>query len=175
LDHVVYTPAGTRTITASPTVNGTIDPSGAVTVKAGSDQTFTITPNPGYKVLTVVLDSSPSGSLGPVTSYTFKNVTADHTIQAAFALDTRTIYASTGGAKGAISPSGAVAVTPGSDQTFTITPNPGRHVKDVLVDGVSKGALKSYTFTNINEHHTIVANFEINDIGGILMSIFNAE
>ena len=35
------------------------------------------------------------------------------------------------------------------------------HVADVLVDGVSVGALTSYTFTNVTANHTIAASFAI--------------
>ena len=61
--------------------------------------------------------------MGAVTSYTFTNVTADHTIAASFAIDTYTITASAG-ANGSISPSGAMTVNYGANQTFTITPAP---------------------------------------------------
>ena len=69
-----------------------------------------------------------------------------------------TITASAG-AGGAITPSGAVAVTQGASQTFTITPNAGLGVANVVVDGVSQGAITSYTFTNVTADHTISAVF----------------
>ncbi len=56
-----------------------------------------------------------------------------------------TITASAG-ANGSISPSGAVSVVSGANQTFTITPAGGYYVQDVLVDGTSQGALTIYTF-----------------------------
>ena len=68
-------------ITAKAGENGTITPSGSVTVKAGADQTFTITPNAGYTVSKVLVDGT---DVGAVTSYTFKNVTDNHTIEASF-------------------------------------------------------------------------------------------
>ena len=75
-------------------------------------------------------------SAGAVTSYTFSNVTANHTITASFTVDTFTITA-TAGTGGSIAPSGAVTVGFGGNQAFTITPSTGYHVADVLVDGVS--------------------------------------
>src|SRR5439155_13732131 len=65
------------------------------------------------------------------------------------------------GANGAISPSGAVAVNSGASQAFTITPDAGYHVADLLVDGGSVGALTSYTFTNVTANHIIAASFAI--------------
>jgi hypothetical protein len=65
----------------------------------------------------------------------------------------------TAGANGSISPSGAVSVANGGSQTFTITPNGGYLVQDVLVDGGSVGAVTSFPFTNVGANHTISASF----------------
>jgi hypothetical protein len=148
----------TFTITASAGENGNISPSGMVIVNYNVDQSFTITPNTGYHVADVLVDGS---SVGAVTSYILNNVTANHTINATFAVDTFTITASAGSG-GTISPSGIVSVAYGSSQTFTITPNTGYHIADVKVDGSSVGAVTSYTFTNVIANHTIEAQFEIN-------------
>ena len=75
-----------------------------------------------------------------MTSYTFTKVTANHTIQAQFATDTHTITA-TAGEHGSISPSGAVKVNHGQDQAFTIEADEDYRVKDVVVDGTSRGPL----------------------------------
>jgi hypothetical protein len=146
-----------RTITATAGANGSISPSGAVVVNYGASQTFTITPNTGFRISDVFVDSS---SVGPVSSYTFTNVTANHTITAIFSLITHTITASAG-ANGTISPSGGVVVYYGANQTFTVTPNTGYRVADVLVDGSSVGSVSSYTFTNVTASHTITASFTV--------------
>ena len=150
--------ADTCTIAASAGAHGSIAPAGAVSVNHGSDQTFTITPATGYHVADVLVDGT---SAGATTSYTFANVTANHTISATFAVNTYILTASAG-ANGSIAPQGAVSVNHGSDQTFTITPATGYHVADVLVDGTSAGATTSYTFTNVTANHTISATFVIN-------------
>jgi hypothetical protein len=74
-------------------------------------------------------------------------------------VNTFTITASAG-TGGSITPSGSVTVNYGANQTFTITPNTGYHIKDVKVDGTSVGAVSSYIFTNITANHTIEAIFE---------------
>ncbi|MBD3316163.1 MAG: carbohydrate-binding protein, partial [Chitinivibrionales bacterium] len=61
---------------------------------------------------------------------------------------------------GAISPSGAVTVIEGSSQEFTITPDAGYVIQDVVVDGASQGAVTSYTFNNVSADHTIEATFQ---------------
>ncbi len=63
---------------------------------------------------------------------------------------------------GAIAPSGNVKVAPGANQTFTLTPATGYHVKDLIVDGSSQGALLSYTFSNVQTNHAISATFDVN-------------
>ncbi len=66
------------------------------------------------------------------------------------------------GANGSISPSGTIGVAAGATPTFTITPATGYHVADVLVNGVSVGAVTSYTFAPIAANQTIAASFVIN-------------
>ena len=69
-----------------------------------------------------------------------------------------TITASAG-SHGSISPSGSVSVNEGADQSFSITPDAGYQIADVLVDDVSAGAVSSYDFTNVIADHTISATF----------------
>ena len=69
------------TIKATAGTGGSISPSGNVSVREGKDQTFTITPDKGYAVSNVKIDGK---SIGAVKSYTFKNVTGDHTIDVIF-------------------------------------------------------------------------------------------
>ena len=65
----------------------------------------------------------------------------------------------TAGDNGRITPTGDVAVPKGESKTFTITPDSGYHIKDVLVDGKSVGAVGTYTFENVVDNHTIHATF----------------
>ena len=69
------------TITASAGEGGSITPAGAVSVKEGASQTFAIAAQEGYAIADVLVDSQ---SVGAVDSYTFENVTANHTIAAVF-------------------------------------------------------------------------------------------
>ena len=69
------------TIKATAGVNGSISPTGNVSVREGRDQTFTITPDKGYAVSNVKIDGK---SIGAVRSYTFENVRKTHTIEVIF-------------------------------------------------------------------------------------------
>ena len=72
----------TYTIQATAGANGSVSPSGSVSVREGRDQTFTFAPDRGYAVADVTIDGE---SVGAVTSYTFENVRKAHTIAVTFA------------------------------------------------------------------------------------------
>ena len=148
----------TYIITPTAGTGGSINPAAAQTITYGSDQTFTITPDTGYHIVDVRVDDV---SQDAVTSHTFSDVAADHTISATFALDTFVITP-TAGTGGSISPATAQTVTYSSEQTFTITPDTGCHIVDVRVDDVSQGAVTSHTFSDITTDHTISATFALN-------------
>ncbi|MDT8272788.1 MAG: hypothetical protein RRA35_06315, partial [Desulfomonilia bacterium] len=120
-------------------------------------RTFTITPDTCRFISDVLVDGS---SVGRQTSYTFENVTADHTISASFGLLSYAITPSAG-TGGSISPSNTVMVSCGGSRTFTISPDEHYHIADVLVDGSSVGAQPSYTFSDVDSPHTIQALFAI--------------
>src|SRR5439155_11470343 len=145
----------TYTIAATATAGGSIAPPGTMTYNCGDSQKYTITPNVDHHVVDVKVDGV---SQGPVTTYTFTNIQANHTIDATFAIDTYTIVA-TAGSGGSISPPGTSTVNAGDNITYTITPNSGFNIQDVTVDGVSQGAIASYTFSNVHANHTIDATF----------------
>lgn len=69
------------------------------------------------------------------------------------------IISASAGTNGTISPVGTTTVPTNGNQTFTITPNCAYTVANVLVDGVSQGAITTYTFSNVNANHTISATF----------------
>jgi hypothetical protein len=155
---VTFSLIPTNTITASAGANGTITPSGSVSVTVGASQTFSIAPLTGYAISDVLVDGT---SVGAVATYTFSNVTANHTIAASFVVSsvTYTITASAG-VNGSITPSGAVSVAQGANQTFTVSALPGYQVSTVTVDGVAVRA-GDYTFINVTANHTIAVTFSL--------------
>jgi hypothetical protein len=69
------------TITVTQGANGTIAPGTQTNVEYGTSKTFQITANQYYVVADVIVDGSSRGAL---TSYTFNNITGNHTITAVF-------------------------------------------------------------------------------------------
>jgi hypothetical protein len=85
-----------------------------------------------------------------------------HCLNVSIGLNTHTIAASEG-ANGNISPSGTLTVNHGANQSFSMSPNQNYHVADVLVDGVSVGAVSAYTFENVIKDYTISAIFALDN------------
>ncbi len=85
-DHTIaatfYRPTEEFTITASASEGGVITPNGTVTVAKGESATFAIAASAGYEISDVTVDGA---SVGKVESYTFSDVSANHTIEAKFA------------------------------------------------------------------------------------------
>jgi hypothetical protein len=64
---------------------------------------------------------------------------------------------------GSISPSGSLTVSHGSNRTFTISADATHHIQNVLVNGVSVGAVSTYTFSNVTQNCTISASFAVDN------------
>ena len=102
---------------------------------------------------------------GGEAAYDFKQAVSRKTdLYAGWEVITYTIDAAAGRG-GRISPSGKVTVNAGEQQTFTVKPDRGNHVKSVKVDetDVTAPVIKAkgfYTFTDVYEDHTITAAFE---------------
>lgn len=155
---IAYFSINKYTIIASVIGGGSINPFGSIVLDSGADQDFTISPNTGYHVDSIVVDGIRVDS---TLSYTFTNVITNHSIIAFFSIDKFTITASAG-LNGTITPAGDVVVNYGSDQGFIITANSGYHVDSIVVDGGTVDSTTSYTFTNVSSDHTIAAYFSIN-------------
>lgn len=147
----------TYAITAAAAGDGIISPSGTVTVTQDTDQSFVISSSSGSYLVDVLVDGT---SVGAVSSYTFTQVSGNHTISAEFAYYPHSISASSGSG-GTISPSGEAAIDHGGSQSYLITPNTGYHVHDVVVDGISLGAITTYVFDSVIQDHTIHAAFAL--------------
>jgi GH18 family chitinase/lysophospholipase L1-like esterase len=153
---IMFSPL-TYTITASAGSGGSVAPSGATIMNYGTSITYSITPSTGYVINTLTVDGVNQSN--PGASYTFNNVTANHTIAATFRILTYTITASIASGSGTITPAGVTTVNYGGSQAYTITPATNYVITSVLVDGVSQGAISSYTFMGITSNRTIAVNF----------------
>ncbi len=150
----VQLPSFTISVTAG--TGGSITPSGAVSVVQGGSQTFAIAADAGFEVADVLIDGQ---SVGVLANYEFSNVQADGSIEAVFSpVPTFTIVAGAGQG-GSISPAGNVLVNQGSNQIFSIDPDSGFEIADVIVNGVSVGTQPTYEFVSVSSGGTIQAEF----------------
>ncbi|MFC4511275.1 beta strand repeat-containing protein, partial [Flavobacterium buctense] len=122
-------------------------------IQSGVQNTFSTTALADGEEVSVVVTITGGTCVSPSTLTGSMFVTVN---------DNFTVTASAS-ANGSISPNGITTLTceGTGDQTYTITPNAGYLVGDVLVDGVSQGAISSYTFTDVVTNHTISASFVV--------------
>jgi hypothetical protein len=144
----------TDNITTYVDAHSSVSPSN-VTVLYGADQTFSFNASQGYS-FNVAVDGV---SQGQISSYTFSNVTAPHSVNVTSALLKYTISA-TADSGSTISPSGDVSVNYGGSQLFTVQNKTGYNVTHVYVDNVDKGAISNYTFSNVTANHVISVSSE---------------
>jgi hypothetical protein len=132
---------------------------------------FSSQPTVGTVSSMLTIPLGQSIALGKVTlTYTPGNTsitaqasgyTTGQTTVTAYLIDSYALSA-TAGSNGSISPNGTFSAMLGTNQSFNITANTGYHISDISVDNLSQTSASSYTFCNITEPHSIVANFAIN-------------
>ncbi len=163
-DHTIYVTFKQKpnlTIIANVGPNGTISPSGSVSVPCGGNQTFTFSSaSPYHEIDQVLVDNVNVPSAVTSGTYTFTNVDSDHTIYVTCKLKQYTITASAG-IGGTIDPNGVITLNHGASQTFNFLPYSGFTIDEVKVDNVPTQTGISYTFTNITSNHTISVTFKV--------------
>jgi hypothetical protein len=162
----------TCTYSISPPSQSFVASAGTGTVSVSTQSTCPWTAASGVSWLTITSGSSGTGngtvrySVSANTSSTSRSVSSTiaksvfTVTQAGTSGSTYTITASAG-VGGTISPSGSVSVAQGGGKAFIIAANTGYQISSVMVDGVSQGAVSSYTFSNVTANHTISASFNI--------------
>jgi hypothetical protein len=137
----------------------------AVFIDGNPISDFTVNPNPDKKWsvgrIIVINSTSPPGLISVYFTGTNSPTLLGQRTIGNITTTTTTTYTITAsaGTGGSISPSGTVTVNSGGSQAFTISPNGGYTILNVLIDGVSQGAITSYTFTNVMTSHTISGTF----------------
>ena len=145
----------TYTLTASSGANGSVAPTGSMSVTYGNSQSYLFTPATGYQVDSVIVDGL---NLPAASSYSFLSVNADHTLRVTFRVATFTINA-VAGPHGSISPPGMVTVAYGDSELYHIQPDSGYFVDTLIVDGEYLDRDTAYTFHSVMENHAISVKF----------------
>ena len=151
----------TCTVNVNTHGNGTIIPSGMVIVNQGSDTVFSIVPDIGEHLDSLIIDGTNHGA--DSTSFRFINVMTNHTMTGYFSVPVTHNITATAIDGGTIIPSGSVTIAEGTDTTFAIAPDANRHLDSLIVDGVDNGTdSTSFQFINVLTDHSITAYFSIN-------------
>jgi hypothetical protein len=133
--------------------------------KAGADpgSTVTFTATPGANTAVTWQGCTPGADPNSCTADVGTPTTGVNNIgilvRASFASTASYTITASAGTGGSITPAGATTVSGGLNQAYTITPDAGYVISNVVVDGVSKGAVSSYTFGAVSTNHTIAASF----------------
>ena len=167
------------TITATAGPGGSVSPLGDVTVLYGEDETFNITPAPGYVIDEVLRGPVGSPDLGLATGIQeFTDVVEDQILHVTFMQNEYSTYTITASANagGMLIPAGLhpdtdpdqapiintsrdVIVPHGANQLFKMVPDAGFIIRDVIVNGISQGAVDNYTFDEVRSDNTIRVEF----------------
>jgi hypothetical protein len=147
--------------TSVPGGHGTVACTSPVTHGAAS--ICTITPDAHYHLAS--LTDNGGSVIGAVSgnTYTISNVTAGHTVNGTFALDTYSVTTTVTGGNGSISCASPVSY--GGSSTCTITPSTGYHLATLTDNGTSViGSVSGNTYIapNVTASRTINASFAIN-------------
>jgi len=152
------------------TTGGTVDSYTNGTVLAQSysiTPSYTITPNTGYLVKTVLYNGTDVTSQLVSGIYTASALTADATLEVTFEVQkfNTTITFTTGGTVDSYSSGAVVAQSYGATPSYTITPNTGYLVKTVLYNGTdvtSQLVSGIYTATALTADATLDVMFDVN-------------
>jgi hypothetical protein len=114
----VMATSSTFSIKASAGQGGKISPNGQIIVNFGNNATFSIVPNSNYTIADVIIDDS---TVGKLSSYTFSNITSNHTITASFTAYTPAPTPSTNQSVGLLVSINTIGnIMPGQNKTITV-------------------------------------------------------
>ena len=136
----------TLSISATAGAHGAINPSGIITFNRGEDQTFSIIPDEGYRIENVMVDGVSVMADLENNTYTFTNVTEDHTIHATF--------------------ESVVSVDMTEEPSMSIHPNPNNGMFSIVFNGIEGNA----TYQLINAKGAVVETRDINVMNGATMN-----
>ena len=160
---ISYLFAKTYTINVTTDYGSSVSGSYPDTVVEGSNKYLHISKRQGYKLTSVILDDSsqtiPSQTeaSGEVMTISLENITSNHNLVVTSEPFKYTITTSAG-SNGSITPSATVNY--GSSKIINMSPSTGYEVNEVIVDGINKGKITTYTFNNITDNHTISVTFK---------------
>ncbi|MCL2289706.1 MAG: chitobiase/beta-hexosaminidase C-terminal domain-containing protein, partial [Bacteroidetes bacterium] len=151
-----------KTYTISASVNGsngTIAPTGDSTVNHGATVVYTITPDTNYEIDQVLINGTNNAGAVLSGSYTFENITANHSIVASFKIKAYNISVSANPTIGG-SVTGGGSYNHFSTATVVATANASHNFINWTENNVEVSTDATYAF-EVTGPRTLVANFTI--------------
>ncbi|MDP1884023.1 MAG: putative Ig domain-containing protein [Candidatus Moranbacteria bacterium] len=153
----ITNPSGPFEIFTSVSPNGWISPylPGSNMFNLGDSVTYSFSSLiDHYVVYDVIVDGI---SVGPVNSYSFSNINANHTMDVIFGNEKHLVTVTAVG-NGTVSPSGTTTVVYPDGINFVFTPDPGYHVASVVINGVDYGT-DNFTYAPVLADLDVVVTF----------------
>jgi hypothetical protein len=135
--------------------------------RSGQSAFFAVVPSEGWDIESMSVDGQPyvenRNAQLMISQYRWpiiavRNISASHSVGATFKRQGCLITASAG-AHGSMVPVGSLSIKPGALQEFTMKPDSGYTIANVIVDGKSIPPVTKYTFTNVAYDHSIEVTF----------------
>ncbi len=120
--------------------------------------TYSIIPDPGYKINSVFIDSI---NVGKLNTYTFKKITSNKKISALFELDVFLLEAIYNEDGGTVTPPGIQTITYKDTVSYKLIPNKGYKIKNVFINDSAVSVSDFYTFYNITENIVLQVIFAL--------------
>ena len=146
------------------------DNSSSFTINEGAYATITFTPDTGYRIKSVKLDSKDVTASVINNQYSINGINADTSVEVEFEIITYTFTIKAVGSGSAIynneeirDKTTAFTVNYGSSATVSFTPDAGYRIKSVKVDNTdvtANVANNHYTASNISDNITLEVEFE---------------
>jgi Family of unknown function (DUF5719)/Divergent InlB B-repeat domain len=134
--------------------HGSVDPAGQ-TATTGGTATIDITPNTGYHIETI----SDNGAFVTVSNpYIIKNITADHVVVVAFAINEYAANALVAGGNGAVDPN-RQHVAYGDAAAINLLPDAGYHPASIIDNGAHVAVTNPYFIDNMTANHNVTVSY----------------
>jgi hypothetical protein len=159
---VAVNPVMTPTISNSQTIIATIEAGSTIAVTTGNSASVGAVTYPTTTSWKCTISNMPLGT--NTVKMTAKDAAGNTSVvQTVITVVKGYTITQVNSGCGTITPSGPVTLLPGSNQTFSFQASTGAYLAEVLVDGVSKGIVSTYSFTNIDRNYTLTVRFIIPD------------
>ena len=135
--------------------NGSISPV-IQEMDVDGDYTFFIIPDEGFVIDTLTVDGMQQDI---VSSYSFWDVSSDHTISATFKPLTLWTVTASASAGGMITPSGNISILPGNSIAFQLIPEDRFFVSRLMLDGNELAPQSDFVLNAVTDNHELWVNF----------------